>query len=178
MLDVAAGSSAHTHRFSARVERIERGGPFYAVTIPVSVSKAIGKRGNVPVIAEVNGAAEVRASLLPCGGGRHRLRLNAEARRLANADEGDRVAVALTVDENPVADATPADLLRALREADALAAFERLPVGKRNHIVHWIEEAVMEATRERRIALAVEVALRKREKDHDRALLADQKRRR
>jgi hypothetical protein len=126
------------------------------------VSRAIGKRGNVPVIAVVNGIAEVRASLQPCGGGRHRLRLNTAVRRLAKAQAGDRLAIALTVDEHPVADTIPDDLHRALRDEDALAAFQDLPVGKQNHILHWIESAAKEATRENRIALAVEVALVRR----------------
>jgi hypothetical protein len=152
------------HVFSARVERVARGGPYYAVTIPASVSRAIGRRGIVPIVATINGAIEIRASLVPSGGGRHRLRLNASTRRVAGAGEGARVKIALAVDLAPVAEPTPRDVARALEDSGALEAFERLPVGKRSHIVRWIEDAVRPETREKRIAMTVEVALRARER--------------
>src|SRR5438445_10951349 len=83
-------------QFFARLEHL---GGIYAISIPARVTKAIGKRGNVPVIALVNGIAEVRASLKPCGGGRHRLQLNAAARRLAQAETGARLAIGPRVHE-------------------------------------------------------------------------------
>jgi hypothetical protein len=165
-----AKSAARTFEFRARLER-DKG--YYSISIPASVSRAIGKRGPVPVVATVNRSIEVRASIVPCGGGRHRLQLNARARGDADAAPGDTLAVALRVDENPVADPTPPDLERALRDQDVLGAFERLPVGKRNHILHWIEEAVADRTREKRIDKTVEVATRAREKEHDRAVAGE-----
>ena len=149
--------------FSAKIERIERGGPYYAITIPAAVSKAFGRRGPVPVIALINRVSEVRASAVPCGGGRHRLRLNAAVRRVLEANEGARVAVALSVDENPTADPIPPDLLHALDEVGALAAFQKFAVGRKNHIFRWIEEAARETTRERRIARILEATLVERE---------------
>ncbi|TMA30162.1 MAG: hypothetical protein E6J78_00235 [Deltaproteobacteria bacterium] len=104
----------------------------------------------------------MRASLQPSGGGCHRLRLNAAARRLANTRPCDRLRVDLRSDENPVAHAIPDDLHRPLRDEDLMAAFEDMPVGKRNHIVQWIESAARTATREGRIALALEVAQKRR----------------
>src|SRR5271170_3945172 len=124
--------------FRARLEQIPGGGPFF-VAIPARLSKAIGRRGNVPVIATINCVAEVRASITPCGGGRHRLRLNATTRAEAGVARGEHLDVTLTVDEHPVATPLPDDLAAGLREVDALAGFETLPVGKRNHIVGWIE---------------------------------------
>ncbi|SRR5258706_3072942 len=162
-------STGHTFEFSPRLER-EKG--YYSILIPASVSRAIGKRGPVPIIATVNRKVEVRASIVPCGGGRHRLQLNARARGDANAAPGDRLAIALRVDDHPVADPTPPDLARALRNLDLLDAFDRLPVGKRNHILHWIEEAVADRTREKRIDMTVEIAMCAREKEHDRAAAA------
>jgi hypothetical protein len=140
---------------------LERSGVYF-VRIPAKVSKAIGRRGNVPVIAHVNALAEVRASITPSGGGRHMLRLNERVRRLAHARPGDRLRLALQVDEHPAVDPMPDDLNRALRDEDALAAFRDLPPGKQNHIIEWIERAAREATREMRVAMAVEVALKRR----------------
>jgi hypothetical protein len=150
------------------ITRLEREKGYYSISIPAAVSRAIGKRGPVPVVATVNRTVEVRASIVPCGGGRHRLQLNARARGDANVEPGDRLAIELRVDENPIADPTPPDLERALRDHDLLGAFERFPVGKRNHILHWIEEAAADRTREKRIDMAVEVAMRASEKEHDR----------
>jgi uncharacterized protein YdeI (YjbR/CyaY-like superfamily) len=106
--------------------------------------------------------------MIPCGGGRHRLRLNATARDAADAKLGGRLSLRLRVDDNPEADPVPGDLARALRDVDALDAFRRMPVGRQNHILHWLEAAVKEATRERRIALIVEGALAWREDPRDR----------
>ena len=154
--------------FSARLERVEGGGPFY-VTIPASVSRAIGRRGIVPVVAVANGVAEVRASMTPCGGGRHRLRLNAEARDRANVRVGSRVAFELRVDESPVVDPAPADLARALRDEGLFDTWSGFPAGKQNHIIQWIEKSAKEATREKRIASTIEWTLQARERQADRA---------
>jgi hypothetical protein len=163
----AEGGSAEAFAFSPRLEQVPGGGPYY-VTIPANVSKAIGRRGIVPVVASVNGVAEVHASIIPSGGGRHRLRLNAATRDAADAKLGGRLAVRLWVDENPVADQVPADLARALRDVDALDAFKRMPVGRQNHILRWLETAVKDATRERRRAQSVAGALAWREDPTDR----------
>jgi len=157
-----------TYRFKARLQQVPGGGPFY-VLIPASVSKAIGRRGIVPIVAVVNGKAEVHASMTPCGGGRHRLRLNAETRQVAGARLGGAVGVELRVDDNPTADPTPRDLSLALRNDGVLKTFEHLPVGKRNHIIRWIEKSAKDATRDKRIAMTVEVALRAQEREADRS---------
>ena len=163
----SASPEARVFAFSPRLEQVPRGGPYY-VSIPASVSRAIGRRGIVPVVASVNDVAEVRASIVPCGGGRHRLRLNAATRDAADAKLGGRLSVRLRLDENPAADPVPGDLARALREVDAFEAFRRMPVGRQNHILRWLEAAVKEATRERRLVQIVEGALAWREDPRDR----------
>jgi hypothetical protein len=162
-------AAGKTFTFSAPVRRTPKPA-FYWISIPARVSRDIGRRGPVPVISTINGTTELRASLVPVGGGRHRLQLNARVRSEAGVELGDRVDVALRVDENPLAEPTPPDLAWALRENGAFDAFERFPVGRRSHIVRWIEEAVGDRTREKRIAKTVEVALQKAEADHDREL--------
>jgi uncharacterized protein YdeI (YjbR/CyaY-like superfamily) len=66
----------------------------------------------------------------------------------------------------------PEDLASALEEATARAGWESLPPGKREHILAWIEQAAHEATRVKRIALAVEKAEERREKLTDRGKAA------
>src|ERR1019366_1559878 len=112
--------------FTTRLER-PAGSWFHLIMIPASVSRATGKRGPVPVVALVNGLAEVRASIVPCGGGRHRLLINARARGEARVVAGDRVRIVLRVDENPVADPVPPDLALGAseKEFDRAAAAAR-----------------------------------------------------
>jgi hypothetical protein len=156
-------------QFTARLERVRT---LYGVAIPAAVSRAIGRRGPVPVVAKVNGIATVQASIVPRGGGRHWLRLNARTRADVKAKIGAPLKLVLRVDDHPLAKPTPPDLARALRDLDLVATFERFPVGKRNHIIQWIEDAVADRTREKRIDMTIEVTLRAREKEHDRTTRA------
>jgi uncharacterized protein YdeI (YjbR/CyaY-like superfamily) len=76
--------------------------------------------------------------------------------------------MSLVRDESPPVDPIPEDLADALREVDALAAFESLARGKRNALLRWLEQAVAEATRAKRVVRLVEIALEAREKALDR----------
>ena len=101
---------------------------------------------------------------MPRGGGRHFVTVNAETRRAARTEPGDRVRVVVQPDFGPREVPVPEDLSLALREEEVLADWESLPPGKREHIIHWIEKAVHETTRAKRIQLAVEAAHVRREK--------------
>lgn len=156
---------ARPYAFSAKVEKL---GQWFVVRVPAAVSRAIGKRGHIAVVGTVEGVA-VRKSLLPEGGGRHFMSLDAKLRARAEIGAGDRVNVSLGLDDAPlVAMPVPPDLAFALRDVDALGAFSSLTPRFRNYLLSWIDEAVMETTREKRIAKAVEVALARREKALDR----------
>ena len=146
-----------------------RGASVYVLEIPESVSTAIGRRGPVPILATLNDAVEIQASLVPMGGGRHRFQLNARTRGELDIEPGDRVKVVLVVPEKPPVLPLPRDLALALREVDALESFSGLPVGKQNHVILWIEEAARPQTREKRVATAIQVALRARERAYDRS---------
>ncbi|MGD0525062.1 MAG: YdeI/OmpD-associated family protein [Polyangiaceae bacterium] len=163
----ATKSTRAGFEFAARLEQVPHGGPYY-VSIPAAVTEAIGRRGIVPIVASVNGVADVRASMVPCGGGRHRLRLNAATRDAADVKLGQRLSMRLHVDENPVGDPVPDDLAHALREMDVFDAFRQMPVGRQNHILRWLEAAVREETREKRIVQIVESAQAWREDPRDR----------
>jgi hypothetical protein len=150
-------------RFLYSLVKIRRGEPVYMLEIPKGVSSAIGRRGPVPIVATLatrDEIAEVQASLVPMGGGRHRLQLNARTRGELGIKPGDPVRVALLVPEKPPTLPLPSELALALRETDLQESFSGLPVGKQNRIVLWIEEAVRPETREKRMAKAIEVAFR------------------
>ncbi len=139
----------------------------YLLEIPTGVTKAIGRRGLVPVIATLDDCVELQASLVPMGGGKHRLQLNERIRRELDIEPGDRVHVALQVPEKPPTIPLPPDLAVALRENDLQETFSRFPAGKQNHIILWIEEAAHPHTRQKRIAKTMEVTFRSREHAYD-----------
>ena len=74
----------------------------------------------------------------------------------------------LQVDDDPIADAVPPDLARALRDVGAFDAFRSMPVGRQNHILTWLAAAVRDETREKRIAQIVEGSLAWQEDPRDR----------
>ncbi|HLK40494.1 MAG TPA: YdeI/OmpD-associated family protein [Polyangiaceae bacterium] len=151
------------YRFVARLEHL-RGR--YFVRIPERVTRDIGRRGNVPVVATVRGRAgsiEVRASLVPLGGGRHRLALNTTARKAMGAEVGASLRIVLRVDHAPAAEPIPEDLALALAEAGVSGEFVKMPVGRQNHILAWVDKAAREETRARRVAKTVEVVCAWRE---------------
>jgi hypothetical protein len=155
--------------FTATLRRIEQGIITHSVLVPRAVSEAFGERGCVAVVATFEGGVEAHLTLQPAGDGRHHILINARLRKRVGVEEGGRVTMSLVRDESPPVDPVPEDLADALREADALAAFETLARGKRNAVLRWLEQAVAEATRAKRVARLVEIALEVREKALDRA---------
>ena len=154
-----------SYAFVTKLTCVERD---YFVVVPARVSQSIGVRGRVPVVARVSRAPEYRGTLMPRGGGRHSLMVNGETRRAARVEPGDSVRVVVQPDFGPREVLVPPDLALALREQDVSADWESLPPGKREHILKWIERAVHETTRAKRVALAVESAVARREKRVDR----------
>jgi hypothetical protein len=135
--------------------------------VPLEISRAIGRRGPIPVSVLVNNVASFNASLSPAGGGRHRLRLNASARDEAEVKAGDPVKIKIAVHSQPVKVAIPGDLRTALRGEGVIEYFETFPPGKQDHIIRWLEQSVRPETRKKRIQYIVEfihVRLEKRRK--------------
>jgi hypothetical protein len=161
----AKAQKAPSFSFSAR---IVRAGTLYAVDVPAAISRSLGVRGNVSVRVRANGGAPYHATLLPRGEGRHRMLVNHEAR--GGAQAGSRIAIEIRIEKREREVVIPEDLETALRDEGVLAAWESLPPGKREHILRWIDEAVHEPTREKRVARAVEEALARHERNVDRGL--------
>jgi hypothetical protein len=158
-------SAGPSFRFAAKIVRV---GPMYGADVPAAVSRAVGVRGHVSVVGTVNGVPW-RGTISPKGAGRHRMMLNAEVRRSAGVSLGGRIEVRLRVDRNPPSLPTPEDLAFALHEEGVFEAFASITRGRRNHIVMWLEKAVHDETRVKRIARIVEIAHAEREKKLDRA---------
>ena len=157
---------AEKHAFTSKLVRFT---VLYCVDVPAAVSRAIG-RARAPVVVRIAKGAPFRATLQPSGSGRHRLFLNAEVRVTAGVKVGDRIAIEVRVDREPREVPIPPDLAAALEDEGVLGAWTSMPPGKREHILKWIEEAVHEATRQKRVVRAVEEALARHEKRIDREM--------
>lgn len=156
---------ANRHVFTARLV-VDPSGMGH-VDVPAAVSKAIG-RGKAPVEARIGRSEPFRGTLMPAGGGRHRLFVSKATRLAAAIEPGDRVRITAVVDDGKRDVPIPPDLREALVEADVLDAWEAMPPGKREHILGWVEKAVHEVTREKRIARSVEEASKMHERKVDR----------
>jgi hypothetical protein len=154
--------------FTGTLKRIDLGIVTVSVLVPRAVSEGFGERGCVPVVATFAGGEEAHLTLVPYGSGRHHLLLTARLRKRLGLGTSGRVTMSLVRDESPPVDPIAEDLADALREVDALAAFESLARGKRNALLRWLEQAVAEATRAKRVVRLVEIALEAREKALDR----------
>ncbi len=123
-----------SHSFS---ERIKIAGINPYVDVPKEVSDAFGIQGNVRVKGSVNGFP-FSSTLVPIGGGYHRLYVNTAMREGAGVGVGDTIVVVVEYDPIPREYPAPDVLLDALREADLEEEFEHLPRSRRKDIVLYL----------------------------------------
>jgi hypothetical protein len=129
----------------------------WAVAVPSSITRTLGTKAAVLVMARVNDSEPFKVSLFPAGGGQHYIRIKAQVRKETQTKTGDRIRVRFTVLDR--ADVTiPKDLAAALRAERVLDDFKSLPPGKQNFILRRIEEASKPETRKKRIQDAVDDA--------------------
>ena len=148
--------------FQSRLKRIASGADYFALSVPVKITRALQTRGPVPVSARVNDSMPFPVSLYPVGGGRHYLRVKAKIRNATKIKGGDRVRVQITVlDCSKIS--IPKDLASALRVGGVAEYFRAIPIGRQNYLIGWIDDAAKPQTRHKRIQDAVEAAQQKRE---------------
>lgn|GEM_PF-245366 len=138
-------------KFKSRLERISDDAEYFAASVPQAISKKIGIKTSVPVLASVNGSKPFRGSLFPVGGGEHWMRIKESVRSETGIREGDLVAIVITVLDPGTKNAPPAELVSALKKAGLLKAFELISPGKRNFLIRRVSEAKRDETRARRI---------------------------
>ncbi len=129
-----------------------------ALDVPALVSDAFGLRGYVPVVGTADGV-ELTATLVPIGGGRHRLFLNGAVRGAIGKSAGDSVEVRVRLDRSDRTPETPVDLQEALAEDGASAAWEALAPSRRKELLVWLADAKREQTRAARIGRIAQIAL-------------------
>jgi Domain of unknown function (DUF1905)/Bacteriocin-protection, YdeI or OmpD-Associated len=143
--------------FQANLENWADGMDYCAVPVPAKITEALGTRGPVLVMAQVNKSEPFQVSLFPAGGGQHYIRIKAKVRHETNTKIGDRIRVRFTVlDRADVK--VPEDLMSALKTEGMTEAFKSLPPGKQNFIIRRIDDAVKPETRKKRVQEAVVAA--------------------
>jgi len=102
-----------------------------------------------------------KTALIPMGEGHFILPLNAAMRKVIRKRQGDKILVALEVDERELI--LSSDLVTCLKEEpDALAFFKSLPKSHQQYFSKWIESAKTTPTKTKRIVMTV-IAMGKRQ---------------
>jgi hypothetical protein len=159
-------TAAQQLSFHAELESWAEGMDYCAVPVPAKITEALGTRGPVLVIAQVNDSQPFQVSLFPVGGGQHYMRIKTKVRQETNTQLGDRICVRFTVLDRAAVE-FPADLVSALAAKDMTAAFKSLPPGQQNFIIRRIGDAAKPQTREKRIQEALLAAYQRKERRAD-----------
>lgn len=125
------------------------------IEVPDEIVDGLGAGKRPKVRVTINGAT-YRSSIAVMGGV-YMVGVSAENRELTGVSGGDEVDVTLEVDTEPRTIEVPADFAAAL-DADpkAGAFYDGLSFSQQRWFVGGIEDAKTDATRQRRIAKAVE----------------------
>ncbi len=95
-----------------------------------------------------------KLAIMPMGDGSFLMALKAGLRKALGKGKGAELTVQLWVDQSPME--PDADFWECLQaEAPALAAFQALTKGHQNYFSQWITSAKTDATKAKRIAMAV-----------------------
>ena len=129
-----------------------------ALDVPAAVSDAFGVRGHVPVVGTADGT-ELTATLVPVGGGRHRLFLNRTVRDAVGKGAGDSVEMRIRLDRRERMPETPPELQEALASGGATAVWETLAPSRRKELLVWLADARRDQTRAARIGRIVQAAI-------------------
>jgi Domain of unknown function (DUF1905)/Bacteriocin-protection, YdeI or OmpD-Associated len=152
--------------FQAELENWTEGMDYCAVRVSGKITEALGTKGPVLVMAQVNESEPFQVSLFPVGGGRHCIRIKAKVRHETNTKTGDRIRVRFTVLDR-AAVYIPDDLMNALKAEHMTESFGLISPGKRSFIIRRLDDAAKPETREKRIQEAVVAAYQARERALD-----------
>jgi len=146
------------HRFQATIYKIWM---LRYVDVPEDLGRALEqesrKQKHIPVVAMMNGRS-ARTTLVPAGGGRYRLQLNASLCKAAQADAGDLVGIELCVDRKSRALPVPEELREAFKaRPHARKAFENIGPGTRRQLLLWVGNAKSAAVRQKRVARLLDI---------------------
>lgn len=132
------------------------------ITIPADIAEQLmpGNKRSFRVKGFLDQYAFNQVSLLPMGKGDFIMPINADIRKSIHKGKGAMLKVKMEVDLKPVE--LNEDMLQCLRdEPEAFTYFNKLPKSHQKYYSKWIESAKTEATKAKRIALAVTACARR-----------------
>ena len=124
------------------------------IAVPDVVVEQLGGGRRPAVVVGFNGYTY--RTTIGSMGGRYLIPVAAERRDAAGVKAGDRLTVDISLDSVPREVEVPKYIADAFKKAGVLPAFDKLSYSHRKEHVRAIEDAKTEATRERRIAKAIE----------------------
>ena len=146
-------------QYTTTIHRFEKQGEktgWTYIEIPADIVQQIkpGNKKSFRVKGKLDNYKIAGIALLPMGGGSFIMAINAAMRKGIAKRHGAMLKVQL--EEDKKAYQLNRDFLECLQdEPKALTAFEALPKSFQNYYSKWIESAKTEATKTKRIALAV-----------------------
>jgi len=126
--------------------------------IEISASQAKKLKPNTKVSFRVKGTLDSfgiqKTALLPMGDGKFIMPLNAAIRKGIGKKQGEKLKVALEVDEREIE--LSRDLMKCLKDdPQAQSFFKTLTKGHQQYFSKWIESAKTPATKTKRIVMAL-----------------------
>jgi hypothetical protein len=144
------------YTFESTLQKPDTPGSWTYLVIPLNIEEIFGSKGQVKVCGTINGYP-YRSSAMPSGDGTHYMVVKKDIRDKIKATQGSIVTVLMTRDQEERTVALPDDFKRAL-EANERAnnVFSAFSYSRQKEYIDWIESAKTEATRLRRIHIAIE----------------------
>jgi hypothetical protein len=131
------------------------GWTYIEISAPQAEQLKPGSRVGYRVKGKLDQLVIKQVAILPMGEGSFILPLNSAMRKAIGKKEGDKITVALSVDEREIA--LSPDLLECLKDEPALMkVFKNLPGSHQKYYSRWIESAKTAPTKAKRIALALD----------------------
>lgn len=145
--------------FSAKIKKV---GINPCVDTPLRVSRAFAKRGYIPVRGTLNGKTFTQ-TLVPIGGGRHRLFVNRPMLDSAKVEVGDRIDVTLRLNRAVREEPMAAGLAAAMkRSRAATVTWESMTPSRRKEVLRYLNSAKRPETLARNIERVVAMLERKK----------------
>jgi hypothetical protein len=158
-----AGKKQKIFRFTAEVIRPEGKGSWYFIEFPHDVHELFGTRAAVRIKGTLNGM-DIDRALMPTKSGLHVIALSGALRKQLKVEEGDPVKAVIY--RNPDQDEldVPEELAETLDFLPEFkAGWEKITIGRRRGICHWINSGKSVQTRAKRVA----ETLKRFEEGHD-----------
>lgn len=129
------------------------------VDVPEEVSRELGGKGYISVVASAQGLV-TRTTLVPAGNGRHRLFVDGKIRKKLGVDAGNLIGITLRRDIKPNEISVPDDVAAALRKTHgARRAFENITPALRREFLRWVLKAKHSETRAKLIEKAIPILI-------------------